>query len=241
MTIEEMHYDFKVKFNKIDSQVNRNLLIPEIDWLLNEGQEIFVKSIAEPRSPNSYLGFETSQRTIDDIRTIVMPDVECTTKVSGTTDTFVLPTDYWFFSKGVAEMEKGVSPNIQTANGTIFIRQHDDLFELSDFDKSSFEWRTVNAVFNRNGIKVFTNGFTVTKLRITYLKKLDYIHNANKFNGGQYILPSGVTLSGTINCELPPHTHREIVDIAVMLASGDLQMPDYNIKKDKINNVNQLN
>lgn len=237
MTIEEMHYDFKVKFNKVDSQNNRNLLIPEIDWLLNEAQEIFVKAIAEPRLPNSYLGFETSQRTIDDIRTIVVPDVERTV----TNNVASLPDNYWFFVKATATMTRGTSPNVQTAEAIVFIRQQDDLFEISDFDKSSFEWRTVNAVFNTNGIKVFTNGFTVTKLSITYLKKLDYIHNATKFPGGTYNLPSGVALSGTKNCELPPHTHREIVDIAVMLASGNLQLPDYNIKKDKINNVNQLN
>lgn len=238
MTIGEMHYDFKMKFNKIDSQVNRNLLVPEIDWLLNEAQEIFVKNIAEPRSLGSYLGFETSQRTIDDIRTIVIPDVDCSTLVAGTTDTFELPSDYWFYVKSVAYMTKGSFSDVQ---GTVFIRQHEDLFEISDFDKSSFEWRTVNAVFNKNGIKVFANDFTVNKLRITYLKKLDYIHNATKFNGGQYNLPNGVTLSGTKNCELPPHTHREIVDIAVMLASGQIQMPDYSIKRDKINNVNQFN
>jgi hypothetical protein len=49
MTIKEMHYDFKRKFNKVDSQKNRNILVPEIDLYLNEAEEIFVKLIAEPR------------------------------------------------------------------------------------------------------------------------------------------------------------------------------------------------
>ena len=48
MTIQDMHYDFKKKLNKIDSQQNRNLLIPEIDWTLNEAQELFVKITAFP-------------------------------------------------------------------------------------------------------------------------------------------------------------------------------------------------
>lgn len=234
MNIGEMHYDFKMKFNKIDSQLNRNLLVPQIDWILNEAQEIFVKTIAEPRFPNSYLGLESSQRTIDDIRTLIVPDKE----VLVTNNVATLPTDYMFFVKGEAIMSKGSCSNVR---GTLFVRQHDDLFELSDFDKSSFEWRTVNIVFNQNGIKLFAEDFTVNKLSITYVKTLSYIHNAQKFNGGQYKLPNGVTLSGTKDCELPPHTHREIVDIAVLLASGQLSMPDYSIKKDKINNVNQFN
>ena len=49
MTIEEQHYDFKMKLNKIDSQQYRNLIIPQIDWLLNEAQELFVKMVSNPR------------------------------------------------------------------------------------------------------------------------------------------------------------------------------------------------
>ena len=44
-----MHYDFKKKLNKIDSQQKKNLLIPEIDWTLNEAQNLYVDIIAQPR------------------------------------------------------------------------------------------------------------------------------------------------------------------------------------------------
>ena len=63
MTISEMHYDFKKKLNKVDSEQNRNLLVPEIDWALNEAQELFIKMIVEPRQ-RSFIGFEKSQRTV---------------------------------------------------------------------------------------------------------------------------------------------------------------------------------
>ena len=66
------------------------------------------------------------------------------------------------------------------------------------------------------------------------------MHNAQKFTGGKYKKPDGVTiLEGKKDCELPPYTHQEIVDIAVMLASGNL-IPDFNIKRDKVNNINQI-
>ena len=70
MDIRSLQYDFKQKLNKVDSQQYRNLKIPEIDWKLNEAADIYIKTIVEPRKFNN-LGFETSQRTIDDIRTIV--------------------------------------------------------------------------------------------------------------------------------------------------------------------------
>lgn len=230
-----MQYDIKMKVNKIDSQSYRNLLIPQLDWILNEAQEIFIKMIAMPRNLNSLSGLEINQRTIDDIRTLIK-----TTNVSVIgTDKVTLPSDYMFYVKAVAKISKG---DCKDKDAIIIVRQSEDLFETSPFDKSSFEWRTINIVFNNTGIKLFTDStFTVDRLGITYIRKPAYIHNAQKFSTGTYLLPGGQLLSGKQDCELPPHTHREIVDIAVLLITNQLQIPDYSIKKDKLNSLNQIN
>ena len=61
------------------------------------------------------------------------------------------------------------------------------------------------------------------------------MHNAQDFLPAQtYTLPSGNVLANRQNCELPAHTHREIVDIAVLVTSGDLSMADYTLKVNKI-------
>lgn len=235
MTIEEMHYSFKVKMNKVDSQNQHNFLIPEIDFILNEAAEIFVKLVAQPRYQNSPLGFETTERTIEDIRPLIVP-----VELSVVNNKATLPNSedgkFWFFLRGRATMRKG---NCER-EGVLYQRQHDDLFEESPFDKTSFEWKTVNALFNKDGIQLFAKDFTITKLSIDYIKQLSYMHNAQKFTGEKYKKPDGVTiLEGKKDCELPPYTHQEIVDIAVMLASGNL-IPDFNIKRDKVNNINQI-
>lgn len=232
MTIKDMHYDFKKKLNKVDSQNFRNLLIPEIDWTLNEAYELFVKMVSQPRVRNT-LGFETSQRTIDDIRTIVESN-KCLPVVNNIVS---LPIDYMFYIKGNVKISKNECKN---QKGKLYIRQHDDDFEDSYFDKSSFEWRTVNGVFIKDGIEVFSEDFKVDELCISYIRKLKYIHNAEEFKNGQYRLPSGIILSGSQNCELPEHTHKEIVDIAVMIVTGELQIPDYEIKRNKLL-LNQIN
>lgn len=232
MTIKDMHYDFKKKYNKVDSQQNRNLLIPEIDWTLNEAYELYVKMIAQPRT-KSYLGFEVNQRSIDDIRTIVI-NGNCLDVVSNIA---TLPDDYWHHVKSYALISKGICLNVKAK---FHIRQHDDDFENSPFDNSNFEWRTVNGLFYQDGIQVYTDGtFTVNKVCIDYIKKLKYIHNAEDFRGGTYKLPSGVVLTGSEDCELPEHTHREIVDIAVALASGEIQSPGYELNMNKLK-FNQL-
>lgn len=227
MTIEEMHYDFKKKFNKIDSQQHRNLLVPEVDWVLNEAQELFVKMIAFPRI-KSYLGFEKHQRSIDDIRPIVINGES----IPVADNIVSLPEKYKYFLRARVDMKKGNC----TSKGVLKIRQHDDEFEESVQHKSSFEWRHVNGVFTNQGIKLYDDGtFTNTSISLSYIEKLDWIHNAENFRNGTYKRPNGDILTGTQNSILPDHTHREIVDLAVRIASGEIQSSMAQIHQAKLN------
>jgi len=239
MNIRGMHYDLKQKLNKIDSQQYRNLRVPEIDWKINEAYEIFVKSIAEPRV-NNHLGFEINQRSIDDLRTIVVDDVVLTPAQINDTEYYIsLPENYMFYLSAKVKMSKeGCGDRIARC----YTYQHDDEHEEDSFTKSSFEWREVNIRFYDKGIKIFTDGtFAVTELTLNYIRKHAYMHNAQDFlPTGSYTLPDGVVLTGSQDCELPEHTHREIVDIAVLITTGDLQIPDYQIKQAKLN-LNQFN
>lgn len=239
MDIRAMHYDFKQKLNKIDSQQYKNLRVPEIDWKINEAVDIFIKLVAQPRIKN-HLGFETSQRSIDDLRTIVVDEaVLALANNADGTYTGTIPTDYQFYSS--AEMT--ISKTDCTAKTARAIQiQHDDRDQESPFDKSSFNWGEVNVRFYEDGIKIFTDStFAVDEFRLDYIKKHLYIHNAQDFlPGATYNLPDGTVLAGSQDCVLPEHTHREIVDIAVLIATGELQMPDYQIKQNKLN-LNQIN
>lgn len=232
-----MHYDYKKKLNKVDSQQYRNLRIPEIDWVLNEAQEIFIKLVAQPRI-NNHLGFERNQRTIDDIRTIVQEEDE-TNGITVNNNEVQLPSDYLHYISSTILMTK---ENCSDTKAKVFIRQQDDKFEQSPFDNSSFEWRTVNGIIVRDIIKLFDDGsFTNSELYLGYIKKPSYIHNAEDFSAGGYNLLDGTNLSGFVNCELPDHTHREIVDIAVLITTGELENQlGYQFKQEKfkLNNNN---
>lgn len=235
MTIGEMHYDFKQKLNKLDSQKNRNLKVPEIDWKLNEAIEMFVKIVAQPRLANQF-GVETSQRTIDDIRTIVVDqkkdDGVVPTVYDESSYIAKLPDDYWFY----------LNSNIYIKKGTCEVKvnkvrevQHDDENENSPFNKSSFLWREVNIRFNNDGIRIFTDGvFEITKVCFDYLKQPKRVWNAAAWIGGTYKLLDGTVLSGTQDCDLPVRVHREIVDLGVTITALDLGQPDYSFKKDKL-------
>jgi hypothetical protein len=227
MTSREMVYDFKMKWNKVDSQENANFRIPEIDWLLNEAAELIVKLISQPRRYRG-LGFETSQRSIDDISTIVVPDISIPVS-NGVVD---LPNDYWHFVRAYGIADKGKCRDVKLRAK---VRQHDDLFEENMFTRSSFEWRTFNVTFSEGSLKVHTDGsFVVESVLLTYIRNMSYIHNAQDTPGGSYTDLNGNILVGNQNCELPQHLHREIVDLAVLIASGVIPSPAYQLHQAKM-------
>lgn len=238
MNISEMHYNFKLKLNKIDSQEKRNFQVPEIDYLLNEAQYIAIKTIAEPRY-RTMLGFESSQRNVDDISTIVItPDYVSASGpgiIKVINNIVTLPTDYMFFLRGRCGMKKDTC---EERLCEFVRRKHNDNFEESPFDRSSFEWRRINGIFVKEGIRLFPDK-EATTFFLSYIKRPVYMHNAKDFNQQKYKNFDGTMLVGQVNCELPNQLHSEIVDIAVLLASGAIQAQDFNIQQYKMS-LNQL-
>jgi hypothetical protein len=233
MTVQSMHYDFKQKLNKVDSQRIRNLEVPEIDWKLNEAQEIFVKVIAEPRLANT-ISFEFSQRVIDDISIIVINQKKGAglkpTLYDGDKYFVTTPTDYWFYAGSDLYATK------DTCTARLDVREvkHADRASSSPFDKSSFQWREANIRRIADGYLIETEGdFVPTELCLNYLRQPRVIHNAGAWDPLGYTV-DGITLTGTQDCELPPNLHREVVDLAVAITAGDLSLPDYEIKRSKL-------
>lgn len=233
-TIKNMHYDFKQKLNKIDSFKNRNFQIPEIDWKLNEALNIFIKMVAQPKF-NQIAGFETSQRSIDSIRPLIIEEKEIVpvkTKVIDDIYSATLPIDYMHHLASTGLCKKN--------DCSAFIRttpiQHDDKENI--FYSSSFEWRELNILFSGNTIRFKSDGtFVIEKVYLTYIKLPKYIHNATDYIGGTYRLPDGTVLTGFQDCELPVDTLSEIVDIAVLITTGDL-LSSYQLKQSKLQITN---
>lgn len=237
MTIKDMHYDFKVKLNKLDSSQYRNMIIPEIDRKLNEAAFIFIKSIAQPRYAKE-VGLEMNQRTIDDLRTIIIDSLPLpATLIPNTTDYLVSlpiepdPNPYLFYVESVV---KAYKEDCGEVTCDTIVRKHNDKHKTSPFDESSFEWREVNIHFINNNIRIFTNGnFSVNSLELDYVRKMLYMHNAEDFKGNTYTLPDGTVLIGSQNCELPDNMHIEIVDLAVLITSGEINAQDFQMKQFK--------
>jgi hypothetical protein len=242
MDIRDMHYDFKVKFNKLDSQQNKNLKVQEIDWKLTEAQEIFIKAIAEPRYRQG-LGFELNQRSIDDIKSIVKKQFfengTCTRldKIDDYTYKGQLPEDYLFYTSSRIIASKGICLHKELIGHVV---QDDDLHQETWSSVPSFEWRETNLLFSKDSfipgwgeVHVKSDGTFVPEfICLHYIMQPPRLHNAQDVPGGSYMLPNGTTLTGSQSCILPKHVHGEIVDLAVLLATTDL-ISEYNVKQAK--------
>lgn len=235
MNIQEMHYDFKQKLNKIDSQKYRNLLVPEIDWKLNEALGILIKAVAFPRQ-NRIIGFEINQRIKDDLRSLVkeqfLENNDClsVTKINDLIYKTSIPSDYQYYIKSFVNATKDTC----TRKLIGLSKNHGDRNEQSAFNNSSFEWEEANILFVGNDLHAYTdNTFIINNVCLTYYKIHPYMHNAKDFNNGSYKMIDGVTiLTGSQDCILPVTVHSDIVDIAVLITTGDL-ISNYEIKQGK--------
>lgn len=227
MTIEEMHYSFKMGLNRGNSQINRELLIPEVDFYLNQGMNMFIKMIAQPRVNNNYLGFEKSQRNIDDIKALVLRGVP----LAIVSDKIELPTNYLFFISARVLVEK---KGCKDKTIVLKIQQQDDVFEYDNFYKSSFEWEEINGVFVNNSIELVYENFIAKTAYLSYIKKPVYIHYAEGYNQNGYRDINNNLLTGKVACELSSQCHQEIVDLALELCSRDLSLPEHKIIQEKL-------
>lgn len=103
--IQDMHVEIDLELNKINSNFYDIILPEEKDYFLNKAQERFVKQRYGAHSNAKGTGFEMSEKRIDDLRKLLVPnyfdkafavdiaDFDFTRKV-----TFFLPNDYWFLT-----------------------------------------------------------------------------------------------------------------------------------------------
>lgn len=127
MNIGEMHIAFSIGVDKIDSKQVPPFEDEEIDLLLNQGQDRFVKQ--RYQGNNAYrTSFEQTQKRIDDLRTIVVREYGLVGLFAGEANVydFTVPRDYDYLTNlrlyvGRAKCGKKFS---DTDSSTGKVREH---------------------------------------------------------------------------------------------------------------------
>jgi hypothetical protein len=216
MNSVEMHIDFRVKFNKVNSNKNKAFLPQEIDLFLNDQMDRFVEIKTSPKGNYKGEGFEESQKRLDDVRTVIKEGTTDAANILGKTPLVLatfqhgkyvnLPVDYLKLISDWSDtfnshMTTKLKPNRLFSNATI-------QEALNDPYHRSHVKSPVSQIFN-NELRVYEDGFTVAHIHISYVYKYPRI------------------VYNLADCVLPVHTHREIVDMAVTKVDAVLNTDNY--------------
>jgi hypothetical protein len=230
MTVLEMHYDFRLKVGMIESLQTRAFTDAEIDWFLNESKDIFTKRFMKLDSQGRRKGFEMDQKDIDDLKSLVvkfpeqpaLPLAYYADMHIYELDLNLLTHNYLFFIRGVVS----VTDDNCTYKAQLKHVRHGDLNEaLADpFNKSDKKRVLFNFGRSENGVSSSIYLYPDVNHQLSDIV-IEYIKTPSKINLGTYTYIDGTTPPAQ-DCDLPEHTHNQIVDIAVLIASGQIGDPN---------------
>ena len=217
MTVQELHTAFKFGLDKLDSLNYPSIEPEEIDLLLNQAQDRYVKQRYGINN-NKRQSFEETQKRTDDLKKLVFNVI--ITPAANASDNkpygrFVtLPntvgSEYWFAIEEECDITYFNCHNVSTTvRATVIPRTHDDYRKLI---KDPFNKPDIYEIF-----RLMENG------------RVELISNVNITIGDYYLRyikkPLRIDLNTNITCELSEHTHQEIIDEAIKIALEAIEAP----------------
>lgn len=225
MTIQEFHIGFDVELDKTLDFEYPYILPEKKDYWLNKAQERFIKSRAFGN--NLYrTSFEESEKRIDDLRVIVKTSDPINTTHTGNNFYTLLPDDYLYLVRHQCNTITSTCntpqliAGIQTSNDEINILKKDPFWEAINIEPLYYILGT-KIVYETEG------DFTVQSSILTYIRKY-----AQMRYGTQYISPTT-----DVQCELPEHTHHEILDIAISMMLENIESPRYQTNLNELTKI----
>tara|TARA_R100001463_G_scaffold93289_7_gene148024 strand:- start:626 stop:1351 length:726 start_codon:yes stop_codon:yes gene_type:complete len=240
MTRQEMHNEFKLLLDKVDSSSAPIFLPNEIDRLLSISQEKFVSKRAFGNNPRR-TGFEEDQKRRDDLRTLITSAVIPKFSSSSFTSNkpngsfYRLPNDYRHSIHEEVELfHRDTNESVGRVSVTPIT--HDRYSKIID-DPFNKPHKTKVYRLDYGGEDTFADGeprMHVELITSSEYKAEGYI--LRYLRQPKDIRDAGGSLGGE-DCALPEHTHREIVRMAVVEALEGTESPRYQSSKIELNEI----
>lgn len=208
MTISDMHVAFRLRADKLGSQLTRTILPYHIDMLINKAINQFVdNSIVRYMSDDNV---DNTNKQLDDISTLIMM-----VNVTPTNDSsYGLPSKVVSLSAQKPKQILTAYCSVNQKMGEVrFTNPNKLVLVLNDY-LSKTDPESVIAVLQGDKINLFEDNFSIGTVTVRYLK-----------------YPSVVKLatSGSIDCDLPLTVHDKIVDIAVDMFAAITAQDNYQL------------
>lgn len=238
MIIEEMHFEFRRKANKVASEQNKTASDLEVDNMLNEARLELIEMLYSGENVKQYkLGFEVTQQRIDLLESIHTQDRKDPDLSNNRYVTYDLPDNYLHLTRAYAEVEGcpgitiGMSPE-QTGDMNVV---------LTDYHRQpSLHWRRFPYQIAEGKIRAWHNGdFTPGTVHLEYLRMPDRMALGTYSSPPTPDEPNGHPIPRR-NSEMSELIDKLTVDIAVQEYARSLQYADmYQLRQPAVTNVIQ--
>ena len=225
MTILEAHREFKFRLDKMDALNYPNFLPEEIDLVLNNAQERFIKQRYGVNNIKRQSFEETQKRTEDlknvTINSVLTPLAYASDNIDLNARFLTLPTNHWFTVQERCNITCTICGSSVTNLVEVIPTSHS---EFSKVIKDPFKQPTETKVLRlmEAGRVELISSCTIVDYRMRYVKQ-----------------PTPVSITTNTTFELSEHTHSEIVDLAVSIALEGIEGKRTQSFNPLINNTNE--
>jgi len=208
-----MHISFKQGLDKFDSKNYPNIEPEEIDLLLNQAQDTFVKQRYGfnnvSKSP-----FERDQKRIEDLKEVIVSDF-ITPQVNGpyninANSVFApMPQDHWITVQELANITRKDCNGIDEEVKGVYVQaiQHNDYSKLISNPFAKPTQDKVLRMSTKYGAELLHDpGCTINLYKIRYIKQ-----------------PVRIDITNSVDCELSLMVHQEIINIAISIALENIE------------------
>lgn len=238
-----MHANVKLELDKTSALELPAFEPEEIDFWLNMAIRRFVKTRYSGVNIKKE-SFEETQKRIDDLRTLVEhvalymiendnatlvgPYALTTTPLE---NSYVLltpvnswPSDYWFALSEECEIAPtGGSTSRQGVTECTMDEYRQRIDDPFSEHKLHYGVAKPLRIFNANSVELVTDGdYSINRYYLTYLRVPATVNN----------VPAGTT-----DCDLPEHTHDEIVKMAASMMLENIEQPRYQTHMNEVNTM----
>ncbi len=212
MTALEMSVAFKQGLDKFDSLNYPDFQTDQIELLLNQAQDVFVKQrygITNTKRQS----FEQTQKRTEDLKNVVVnavltPAANAADNINTNAVFVTLPPDHWF----VIQELTGISYtgcNGATVTDRVFTEaiQHNDYSKIINNPFAQPNENKVLRLMEAGRVELIpASNITITDYHLRYIKQ-----------------PVRISITNSVDCELSEYTHQEIVNCAISIALEDIE------------------
>ena len=217
INVEQLHYKFKVAYNRLSNSYRKSFSDVEIDEILNTAVFEYVELFYNGSNKNNWnVGFEVTQQRIDMLHTLVKSYPE-----QPSLNLSLNGGVYWADLNHTAFPFKSFQAGYLTVNDCEFtinidLEQHQDLFTArqNTHRKSSLRWKRCIGTIRDKKLYLYPDGaFVPIKAYLTYIKKPNEICLGTYPSIENKNIPNAPLKTKT-DCDLP----EDYIDILVAIA-----------------------